>query len=352
MIKREEALYCLYSFVTAAAVIALWLLTGFSAYWVLPVFMLQIVIGFAGIWKVYKKASVTEQLLSAMREDHTGWRPDKKEEALFLKDSIFARQLEEMKEIGRILADKEDKREADMKWLKDLMSDITHQMKTPLAALEVYIDIFKKEMSKHMPESEELSERARQSMEKIRWLVTGLLKIAQLESGSYVMEREPAPLKDTIEKSVHALQPILDARELKVRISTHGNGEVKLDQDKDWLQEAFQNIIKNAAEYADEESTIDIDINATPMAVVVTVTDQGEGIEPSELPKIFNRFYRARRASGERGNGVGIGLALAKQIIEAHDGVITAKSKTGEGSYTSIVSSFLLQMGGNKDELS
>ena len=179
-------------------------------------------------------------------------------------------------------------------------------------------------------------------MEKIRWLVTGLLKIAQLESGSYVMEREPAPLKDTIEKSIHALKTILDARKLKVRISTHGDEEVKLDQDKDWLQEAFQNIIKNAAEYAFEESTVDIDIKATPMAVTVTVTDQGEGIEPSELPKIFNRFYRAKHANGERGNGVGIGLALAKQIIEAHDGVITAKSKTGEGSYTSISSCFLL----------
>ena len=327
MIKREEALYCLYSFIAMAVLIVLWLVIGFEAYWVLPVFLVQIIIGFTGIWRVYKKASVTEQLLSAMREDYAGWRPDKKEEALFLKDSVFARQLEEMKEIGRILADKEDKREADMKWLKDLMSDITHQMKTPLAALEVYIDIFKKEMAKHMPESAELSERAQQSMEKIRWLVTGLLKIAQLESGSYVMEREPAPLKDTLEKSIHALKTIL---------------EVKLDQDKDWLQEAFQNIIKNAAEYAFEESTVDIDIKATPMAVTVTVTDQGEGIEPSELPKIFNRFYRAKHANGERGSGVGIGLALAKQIIEAHDGVITAKSKTGEGSYTSISSCFLI----------
>ena len=341
MIKREEALYCLYSFIAGAVLIVLWLLIGFEAYWVLPVFLIQIIIGAAGIWRVYRKASVTEQLLSAMREDYAGWKPDKKEEALLLKDSVFARQLEEMKEIGRILADKEDKREADMKWLKDLMSDITHQMKTPLAALEVYIDIFKKEMAKHMSESAELSERAQQSMEKIRWLVTGLLKIAQLESGSYVMEREAAPLKDTIEKSIHALKTILDARRLKVRISTHGDEEVKLDQDKDWLQEAFQNIIKNAAEYAFEESTIDIDIKATPMAVVVEVTDQGEGIEPSELPKIFNRFYRAKRSSGERGNGVGIGLALAKQIIEAHDGVITARSKTGEGSYTCISSCFV-----------
>ena len=147
MIKREEALYCLYSFIAMAVLIVLWLVIGFEAYWVLPVFLVQIIIGFTGIWRVYKKASVTEQLLSAMREDYAGWRPDKKEEALFLKDSVFARQLEEMKEIGRILADKEDKREADMKWLKDLMSDITHQMKTPLAALEVYIDIFKKEMA-------------------------------------------------------------------------------------------------------------------------------------------------------------------------------------------------------------
>ncbi len=342
MIKREEALYCLYSFIIAAVVIALWFLKGFAAYWVLPAFCLQILAGFSGIWKVYKKASVTEQLLSSVREDYDSWQPDGKEERLLLKDSVFARQLEELKEVSRILSDKEDKREADMKWLKDLMSDITHQMKTPLAALEVYIDIFRNEMSKHMPESGELSGRAQQSIEKIRWLVTGLLKIAQLESGSYVMEKEPAPLKDTLEKSIHALKTVMDERGLKVRITTHGDEDAKLRQDKDWLQEAFQNIIKNAAEYAYEGSTIDIDIKANPMSVVVDVTDQGEGIEPSELPKIFNRFYRAKHANGERGSGVGIGLSLAKQIIEAHDGIVTAKSKTGEGSYTCISSCFLV----------
>ena len=81
------------------------------------------------------------------------------------------------------------------------------------------------------------------------------------------------------------------------------------------------------------------------MAVVVDVTDIGEGIEADELPKIFNRFYRAKRSNGERSGGVGIGLALAKQIVEAHDGVITAKSRTGEGAYTCISCCFLKKPG-------
>lgn len=345
MIKREEGYYCIITAVCLIVTVVLWLKNSFSAYWVLPVMVIQALAGLYAIKLIYRKASALEQMLSGLREDFDNWQPDKKEAALLAKDSVFARQLEELKEISRILSDKEDKRITGMKWLKDLMSDITHQMKTPLATLEIYIDIFKKEMADRIPESEDLSERATRSMERIRWLVTGLLKIAQLESGSYVMERTPCSVRDTIEKSVHALEAIFESKKLKVHITESGEEDARISQDKDWLQEAFQNIIKNAGEYADAGSTVEIGISATPMAVVVDVTDIGEGIEADELPKIFNRFYRAKRSNGERSGGVGIGLALAKQIVEAHDGVITAKSRTGEGAYTCISCCFLKKPG-------
>ena len=111
-------------------------------------------------------------------------------------------------------------------------------------------------------------------------------------------------------------------------------------QDAGWMQEAYQNIIKNAIEYAPENSTIDITIEQTSLAVMITIEDHGEGIPEQELPKIFNRFYRVRKM-GQNDDGVGIGLALAKSIIEAQGGILTVYSQTGQASYTRFVITFL-----------
>ncbi|MCR5250298.1 MAG: HAMP domain-containing histidine kinase [Lachnospiraceae bacterium] len=258
-------------------------------------------------------------------------------------DRHFARICDRIRELGEILADKEAQNARDKKWLKDLMSDISHQMKTPLAALELYIDIFRKEMRGKDPEVEKLALQAGSAMERIRWLVTGMLKLAQLESGTYVMEKRLLPVRDTLEKSIHALEGMYREKGLKIEIDCPGE-EILLLQEPDWLQEAFQNILKNAITYADPGTAITIEIRDTTMSLMISIRDRGEGIPAEELPRIFNRFYRAKRQNGKRGDGVGIGLALARQIVEAHDGSLTAESSCGEDSSTTMIMTFLREV--------
>ncbi len=307
--------------------------------------LLSVVLIIRALWsrhRTKKKIQQLEWLLADVLSREAG--AGRENAAALREDNQYARICEEILELEKILADQGKQNEKDKKWLKDLMSDISHQMKTPLSALELYIDIFRKEMGEKDAESEKLSLQAGESMERIRWLVTGMLKLAQLESGTYVLEMRSLPLKDTLERSIHALEELYREKGVKIAIESSTKEKVLLMQDPDWLQEAFQNILKNAVTYADPGSTATITIQDTTMAVLLSIRDEGEGIPTEELPLIFNRFYRAKGSNGKRGDGVGIGLALARQIVEAHHGCLTAESTCGEGASTTMIMSFLREL--------
>lgn len=242
-------------------------------------------------------------------------------------------------EAAQIFREREQDRKREKKYLRALMDDISHQIKTPLASLRVFVDIFCREIAKSSPSAElmELAAQAEQQMERMSWLVMGMLKLAQVESGMLQFEKKEAPLLYTIEKSVDALRVMLQEKDIHVRIS--GKRRTLLKHDADWLQEAFVNLVKNAAQYAPDHSDIQIIIEETALARVISVEDKGPGIGQEDLPKIFNRFYRVRRKGGR--DGAGIGLSLAKSIIEAQGGTITVFSQTGSASYTRFVVTFL-----------
>lgn len=242
-------------------------------------------------------------------------------------------------ETAQIFREREQDRKREQKYLRSLMDDISHQIKTPLASLRVFVDIFHKEIAKNSPGAEltELAVQAEQQMDRMSWLIMGMLKLAQVESGMLQFEKKESPLLYTIEKSVDALRVMLQEKEINVVIS--GKRRLLLKHDADWLQEAFVNLVKNAAEYAPAHSDIQITMEETSLAKVVSVEDKGPGIGQEELPKIFNRFYRVKRKGGR--DGAGIGLSLAKSIVEAQGGVITVFSQTGGASYTRFVVTFL-----------
>lgn len=242
-------------------------------------------------------------------------------------------------EAAQIIQGRERERQREQKYLRSLMDDISHQIKTPIASLQVFVDIFRGEMEKGNPSGElmELAEQAQKQLDRISRLVTGMLKLAQAESGMLPLNMKESPVLYTIERSVDALRVLLQERGVGVEIS--GKRQLLLKHDADWLEEAFVNLVKNAAEYAPAHSDIQIVLEENALASVISVEDTGPGVEQEELPKIFNRFYRVRRKEGR--DGVGIGLSLAKSIIEAQGGIITVFSQTGRQSYTRFVVTFL-----------
>lgn len=322
----------------------------------IAVIILSILVLGQAIWHVISKRRLlhqidqAEELLTAIIERSAGRNATEEEwnnwkdicEKYYTQNSM-GRLYGRIWEIAQIYRERESGNRREQNYLKDLMQDISHQIKTPLAALTVFIDIFTKHLDEQNKKELELAETAKWQIERMRWLINGMLKLAQVESGALQYEYEELPIRETIDRCISALQLKWKEKKLQIKVEENVEHEIIFRQDINWLQEAYQNLLKNSIEYAPDGSKIYILIEETSLGVTVSIQDQGEGIPEQEIPKIFNRFYRVHK-DGQKADGVGIGLALSKSIIEAQGGILTAYSQTGEASYTKFVSTFLTKM--------
>lgn len=219
-------------------------------------------------------------------------------------------------------------------FLKDTISDISHQLKTPLAALNVYNGLIQSEedASPAVREFAALSER---ELDRMETLVTNLLKIARLDAGAILLEKNAEELPDMMQELERRFA-FRAAQEHKT-LSLSG-GSVRLLCDRHWMLEALGNIVKNAFDHTGEGDCIRIEWKQFASVVQIRVSDTGCGIHPEDLPHIFKRFYRSRFSRDTQ--GIGLGLPLAKAVVEAHSGSIEVSSVPGRG--TTLTLSFLI----------
>jgi len=212
-------------------------------------------------------------------------------------------------------------------FLKDMISNISHQLKTPLAALNMYMEIIMDE-----PGNEEavinFSRKSMQSLERMEQLIQSLLKMARLDTGNIVFEKIKCPVGELVEQAVNDLSERA-GRENK-KILMQGRPEAIWCCDWEWTKEAVGNLVKNALEYTEAGGVIRICWEEKPAAFYLTVEDNGCGIAQKDIFHIFKQFYRSS-SSGNR-QGVGLGLALAKAIVEGQGGSLSVESVLGEGS--------------------
>ena len=217
--------------------------------------------------------------------------------------------------------------------LKDIINDISHQLKTPLSALIAYNDILKNHENMDIETKSQFINLSSEQLDRMDWLITTLLKYARIESNAVTYNKEMIPLSKTIEYAVQPL--IVAASEKEQRINLELNNEGYYIHDKKWIAESISNIIKNAIEHTDIGGKIKISLEETPLSVTILISDNGEGIEKSELKNIFKRFYKGKNSINPK--SIGIGLSLSKKIIEAHGGSITVESELGKGTAFSII---------------
>lgn len=249
--------------------------------------------------------------------------------------------------VYRVFADVENlakalkaKNEAELKtkeFLKSMISDVSHQLKTPIAAITMYNEIIAAEPT-NVDAVKEFSLKSRHSIERIERLVKTILKIARLDTGSVVFEKRKYAVSEVVAQSVEQLATRAEVEGKKITIS--GNTDIFINCDIDWTAEALGNLIKNALDYTRSGGKIDIICDETPVMTRITVRDNGKGIYPDDLHNIFKRFYRSKHSVDAQ--GAGLGLPLAKSIIEGQDGVISVESVIGEG--TSFTISFLTKL--------
>lgn len=219
--------------------------------------------------------------------------------------------------------------------LKNTISDISHQLKTPLSALNIYNGLIQNE-AEELPVIKELCGSSERELDRIETLVQNLLKMAKLDAGMIVFEKSPENIGDMMRDI--ELRFACRAKQEQKALILSGDENLSLFCDREWILEAIGNIVKNALDHTDRGDAVHIEWRQFASIVQIKVTDNGSGIHPEDLYHIFKRFYRSRYSKDRQ--GVGLGLPLSKAIIEAHDGTIEVESKLGKG--TSFAINFLI----------
>ena len=212
------------------------------------------------------------------------------------------------------------------KYMADMLSDISHQIKTPMTAITIMNDLLK---------TPELSERQRlayvekidSQTERIRWLVKNLLTMSRLEADMLKLKSEEMGIEELLVDVLNPLYVLADAKQVELSVEIPEG--IRLFCDRKWTAEALSNIVKNCIEHTDSGGEVSVTVLQTNFSTDITVRDTGEGIAKEHLPYIFDRFYRAPGASSD---SVGIGLSMSKQLIMRQNGMIEVKSELGVGT--------------------
>lgn len=221
-----------------------------------------------------------------------------------------------------ILKEKQNK-----EFLKNTISDISHQLKTPLTALMMYNQILQEE-SHNSEIVENFVQKSQNELERIESLIQNLLKITKIDSKTIILNKASVNVKKLITKILYSFETRAE-KEVK-SISIRGLENTNLFCDYEWISEALSNLIKNALDNTKENDKIMIEWVETPITTIISVSDTGNGIHIEDIHHIFKRFYRSKFSKSNQ--GLGLGLPLVKSIIEQHNGTITVESNFLQGS--------------------
>lgn len=211
--------------------------------------------------------------------------------------------------------------------LSNSLTDISHQLKTPLTSIRIMIDNIQNNPDMDEKTRNEFIEDISKQIDWISSLVISLLKLAKFDAGSIVMRDEEINVKKLIQNIISNLAILIDIKDIKIEENI--SEQITLFADYNWQLEALTNIIKNCVEHSFDGGKIKIEAESNSVFTKLIITDEGEGIEKNDLNRIFERFYKSAKSSE---NSIGIGLALAKTIIEKERGYIKVESEVGKGT--------------------
>lgn len=215
--------------------------------------------------------------------------------------------------------------------IKTLVSDISHQTKTPIANILLYTQLLKEQMEQQSIRTAELEllVEIEKQAEKLDFQIKSLMKLSRLETGTVQLEPKLQKIHPMLLEVVEEAYPKAEKKNILITLQEMAS-DASASFDRKWTVEALYNILDNAVKYSPEESQINISITEYELFTCINIEDHGIGIPEEEIPLIFGRFYRSRQVNEEE--GVGIGLYLAREIITGQRGYIKAASEQGHGS--------------------
>lgn len=230
-------------------------------------------------------------------------------------------------EMATILSAHAKNQRQTKEFLQDIISDVSHQIKTPLSALKMYHEI----IASHKDDTATVSsftEKSQREIKRMEDVIYTLLKLARLDAGIIQMEKAPKNLSALMQDVLERFETWAEREHKTIMLS--GKEDIVLSCDALWVSEAISNIVKNALEHTENGGHIGVKWSQSPLMTQIEISDDGKGIHPEDLYNIFKRFYRSRFSSDV--HGIGLGLPLAKSIVEAHGGTISVTSSLGAGT--------------------
>ncbi|WP_027626485.1 sensor histidine kinase [Clostridium lundense] len=217
--------------------------------------------------------------------------------------------------------------------IKSLVTDISHQVKTPLSSIKLFNTLLlEEELSKE--EREEFLFRSEKEINKLEWLFNSLIKMSRMEAGMIEIKRELRDLKETVYEAIDGVKA--KAREKNIDIVVQNMINASVYHDPKWTKEAIFNVLENAVKYADENGKVTVNMELMESYVRIDIQDNGIGIPEKEFNNIFKRFYRGQSKKVKASEGSGVGLYLTRKILEEQYGSITVDSVEGIGTKFSL----------------
>lgn len=242
------------------------------------------------------------------------------------QEGAFGILQSEIYKLVALLQVQSQRAQSERTYLAQMLSDISHQIKTPLAAVTLMTDLLK-DPQISAEKRLEFTENIDMQTEKITWLIRNILTLSQLEAQMLKLKRETVSVKTLLEQGCQTFAVLAEMKDITLDIAVQTDFEMICDAA--WTTEALSNIVKNCLEHTQNGGRVRIAAVQNNFSTAITISDNGSGIAKEDLPHIFERFYKGRHASK---SSVGIGLAMAKQIVMEQNGVINVESEEGKGT--------------------
>lgn len=248
-----------------------------------------------------------------------------------VEEGEFSALVSKIKQIQEVLDSHVQNAEAEKEQVKSLVSNMSHQLKTPLANLSLYGEILGREEISSERWKEFVDKMGRQ-IDKLNWMIESLSKMVKLEQNIEGFEADDLEIRQTILDSVDAVYEKMEKKELHLIVEPFT--DCRLFHNRKWTVEVFVNLLENAIKYTQKGGTVSVGVHPYELYTEIRISDNGRGIRQEELTDIFKRFYRSPEVENMEGSG--IGLYLSNLILEKEKGYITADSEYGKGSCFSV----------------
>jgi len=300
--------------------------------WLMEIVVIGLIVAVAGLlWKNYRTKKEAERFAekveTALDAIVTGKEWDLEEE---LEDSLWGRTGTQLEKVEQVFRKKEEESFCEKERVKGLISDISHQIKTPVANIKLYMELLEGENVS--PDAQKFLKKIKGQTEKIDFLMQSMVKMSRLETGILQIHKEEKDLYETIGRAVSAVVAEAAAKDIDLYVDCEK--PMQIWHDSKWTEEAIYNILDNAVKYTENGGKIQIHARRQELFLQLSISDTGKGIALERQAEIFTRFYREPEVHEKP--GVGIGLYLARTIMELQKGYIEVKSEPGKGACFSL----------------